>query len=313
MTPSDGIAEIRAAEQASTLHAGLAEQAEAAQRIRDAAQARVTVAEGKLSAESNDVEKLESFSFARIKAALSGNIEDDLAREKAERQAAEYAVAEARERLRGAQSEVESVAAQLRDLGDVTAQLRQAEQIREQFLLSVGGGAGERLTALAREMGVAQGRGQQVDEALQAAHHAAARLGEAHALLGNARSWASWDTFGGGGLITDMMKYDKIDKAAQLMRSADGALVHLSRELADVGVAGVGGIGITELSRGMDVWFDNIFSDWAVRDRIIDAAARVNELGGWVNQMITYLTGQRTGVEDQIRALVDERNRLIAF
>lgn len=313
MTASDGIAEIRAAEQARTVSAGLEEQRAAAQVIREEAQARVTTAEGRLSAENADVEKLEGMSFARIKAAMSGTKQDDLAREKAEVRAAQYSVAEARERLRGATSEVESVEARLAELGDVDAHYLRAKEARERFLIGAGGGTADRLTSVAHETGVAEGRLQQIDEALEAARQAGTRLGEAHALLGSARSWASWDTFGGGGLITDMVKYNKIDKAADLMRAADAALVHLSRELADVGVTGVGGIGISELSRGMDVWFDNIFSDWAVHNRITDAAARVHELGGWVNQMITYLTGQRTDRLAEVRSLDEERDRLIAF
>ncbi|WP_435746363.1 hypothetical protein [Nocardioides sp. SYSU DS0663] len=75
-----------------------------------AAEAAVTGARARLVAESPDVARLETFSPTRIWAGLRGSREVDLDRERAEEQAAEYAVAQAEaERLR-ARAEVELAA-----------------------------------------------------------------------------------------------------------------------------------------------------------------------------------------------------------
>ena len=64
------------------------------------------------------------------------------------------------------------------------------------------------------------------------------------------------------------------------MRRLDDALATVRKELADVGIGPVGGVGIEPLSRTLDIWFDNIFSDFSAQSRIKDAQRR---LGGLVD------------------------------
>ncbi|WP_101523545.1 hypothetical protein [Nocardioides houyundeii] len=125
-----------------------------------------------------------------------------------------------------------------------------------------------RLTEMASRQGALDAELVQLDEALTAADTAQRALGEAARELGSAGDWTTYDTFLGGGVFADLAKHHRLDRAGALMRHADAALRHLAAELADVQVAAVGEVGVPELTRTLDIWFDNIFSDWAVRDRI---------------------------------------------
>jgi hypothetical protein len=313
VTISDGIAEIRTAEKAATLRRGLLAKLEVAQANHIQAAERCQSARASLSDEHADLDKLETLSMARILSAVKGNREADLERERAEVQAAEYGAAEAEERLRTTAAEVEAIKAQLDDLGDVAAQEAAAVALREQALLAAGGNVAERLSVLARTTGEAEARRQQLAEAREACRVADVRLREAATLLGKAGDWAAWDTFGGGGLITDSIKYDRMDRAAELMRAADAALVHLSGELADVGFAGVGGIEVSELNSTFDVWFDNVFSDWSVRNRISEAAARVDQLLDWIGRLLAQLDDKTRRVAAELDAMEQERAGLRSF
>lgn len=73
------------------------------------------------------------------------------------------------------------------------------------------------------------------------------------------------------------MRYGRTDEATAQLRRADEALSASSRELAGVRMAAVRGVEVGEMTRMFDVWFDNIFSDWAVRDPIRDAADRTRQ------------------------------------
>ncbi|HEY3529414.1 MAG TPA: hypothetical protein VGK78_09705 [Nocardioides sp.] len=55
------------------------------------------------------------------------------------------------------------------------------------------------------------------------------------------------------------------------------ALDRLRRELADVNTDGaaIGGVGVTDLTRTLDVWFDNFYSDLAVRRALQERHAQV--------------------------------------
>ena len=136
-------------------------------------------------------------------------------------------------------------------------------------------------------------------------------LVQAQRLLGSAESWSAWDTFGGGGLITDMVKYDRLDQVAEVLRRADLALHAFTRELADVHLAGVEGVQVDGLTRTFDVFFDNIFSDLAVRSRIQDAGRRVHRAVSDVDRTLVGLSERGRGIAAELAALARQREELL--
>ena len=280
--------------------------------IGAAAQGKAARAAQELATEAADVRKLESYSPTRIWAALRGNRDADLDREKAEQQAAEYEVARAQAALLEAQLEVRRLEAELAALGDVAGRRERALAAKEEWLTSTGGDAGAELTRLAEGLAATRSAATEVREALVAAERAEGRLEAARRTLGSAGDWATYDTFLGGGLITDMVKYDRMDQAQRLLHEADQALRQLSVELADLGMnAAVHGLAVDGLTRTFDVWFDNIFSDWSVRSRITDAAKGADSAASTVHQIRVRLVGEERGLAAREAALVADRERLL--
>ena len=121
----------------------------------------------------------------------------------------------------------------------------------------------------------------EIREAQDACEAALTSLGEAQRRVDSARSWGTYDTWFGGGLFSSLIKHDRIDEAESCMRAVDDALNSLRRELADVHVDGatIGGVGVTDLTRTLDVWFDNFFSDLAVQSRLKSADQRLDAIG----------------------------------
>ena len=129
--------------------------------------------------------------------------------------------------------------------------------------------------------------------------------------MGTAHDWATYDTFFGGGLVGDLLKYDRLEQAGELMVAADAAMRRLAIELADVELRDVGGLEIDEMARFFDVWFDNIFSHWAVRGRIDEAADRVATATARVSQVGLELAERRGTTLEQCEALAQERETLL--
>ena len=296
-----------------TAHDGLVAALDATLARAEVARTRVAEARARLADEQADVAALESMSMTRILAALRGRRDADLDRERAEAVAAEYAVADAEARAAVEQREVASLEARIGEYGDLDARRTEllAEREREVRDSPTAEATATRLTELAARVGELQARTVQLDEAEAAAAAAHAALEEAARHLGSAGSWATYDTFFGGGFIADMVKHDKLDRAGALMRQADAALAHLASELADVGVAAVGGIDISELTRTFDVWFDNIFSDWAVRDRIAQADERVHGLLRAVGDVARDLAQRRSATASDLAVAAEEREQLL--
>ncbi len=119
----------------------------------------------------------------------------------------------------------------------------------------------------------------EIEEALSACERAWTAKKQVQKTLSSADDWAFWDTWGGGGLITDMVKYDKIDEAQVQFKQLSAELSHLKRELSDVGQSINFDMGsIDPMTKGLDIWFDNIFTDMRVREEIQSQIRAVNLL-----------------------------------
>lgn len=277
----------------------------------EATMQRVQATRARLVDETADVERLEGFSWQRVAAGLTGSRGAHLERERAEQAAAQYAVAVAEEQHRTAQADLAGVRAELSGFGDAEAELAAALDAQERWLSTRDPSVAQQLAALATRRGEALAEIEQTDQAGAAGMAAADLLGAAAQLLGEARGWSTWDTFGGGGLLTDMAKYDRLDRVSHVLRQADGALDAFSRELGDVGVGPVGGVGVGELGRVFDVFFDNLFSDLAVRDRIRDAEERVDRSRRHVAQVLQQLGVRRHGLGQEVAELDRRREAVL--
>ena len=274
-------------------------------------QRTVDVKTTELQQEERDVERLESFSPTRIWAGLTGRRDAELDRETAERDAARYALADAQARLASAQWDADAFAEQLRALGDVEGRYADALAAKADWMRGHDAAAGSRLDVLAEELGRLQAEDHELAEAHAAGVRARDRLLHAEDLLGRAGGWSNWDTFGGGGMVTDMMKYGRIDEATAQLRQADEALRAFSRELADVRMSAVGGVEVGEMTRVFDVWFDNIFSDWAVRDRIREATDRARQALAAVDEALHRVSARGRDVQVRAAGLAAERERIL--
>jgi hypothetical protein len=147
-----------------------------------------------------------------------------------------------------------------------------------------------------------QAGAREVGEAVTAIGYARSRVRQAADELASAHSWGTYDTWFGGGLFSSWIKHDRIADAEAAMRQVDAALETARRELADVGVGPVGDVGVEPLSRTLDIWFDNIFSDWGTQGRIKDAQARLASLDGALQQVERALQERGAALHEELRA-----------
>ncbi len=290
---------------------GLRARLEAATRHGDQTTLRVQECTDRLAEEADDVRRLESVSWTRILSSVTGDRLSDLERETAEREAARYALAEARARDETAWREVAGIEAQLEALGDVEAAFAGALAAEEARVSAADPATAARLTELTSRRGALLAEDREAREAHAAGVEALERLGEAQHLLGSAESWSTWDTFGGGGMFTDMMKYDRLDQVADVLRRADHCLGLFSRELADLRIAGVEAVRVDGMTRTFDVFFDNIFSDMAVRSRIREADGRVRQAAAAVSSTLAGLTDRGREIAEDLARLATEREELL--
>lgn len=303
--------ELEAAQEAVFEHTRLDARLSAARSALATARTSLAQATEALADEAADVRRLEDLSPALIWATMRGNRDERLAAERAEHLAAEYRVAAAQAAVRGAEQEHATVRADLDRLGDVAARRTRALTAKEAWVVAVGADGAAELTRLAAEVGTARGELSELRQVAGAAERACAALQGARQHLDDAGDWAAFDTFAGGGFLVDMMKREKMDQAVALMRTADEALRRLSRELGDLGRRGVGGIEIGALAGTFDVWFDDIFSDWTVMNRIGEARDRVRSAQDAVGQVHQEAADSAAALEARLGELGERREQLL--
>jgi hypothetical protein len=269
--------ELTSAAAALAEHQSLGRKLESAQQQADASAAAAAEARTRLTDEQADVVRLEKMSLTSILAYLKGSHDDDLAREAAEHQAAEYGYRTLQARADADRTVVEHLQQRRAGLGDVQARFDRALADRERVLRQHDDPRAARLVEIAEQQGRTAAELGELGQALDTGEAALEHLRAAAETLDSARSWSAYDTWFDGGMIASMVKTDRLDEVAALLRAADSALRAFTAELSDVHMAGVRLVELGDFTRVFDVWFDNIFTDLAVRDRIIEAQEKVTE------------------------------------
>jgi hypothetical protein len=265
------------------------------------------------AAEQADVERLEGLSLTRVLVSLRGARDDRLARERAEAEAARYQLADAEARLAAIRREQAAAQARLDDLATAPAEYAAVLDEKERVLAASADPRRERLLALADERGRLTGELHEIAEAVQAARVAADDLALVRDGLRNASGWSTYDTFFGGGVLSSAMKHSRLDATAFAAARADRSLAVLRTELADLpNVAPTAPqLSVGNLTRFVDVWFDNIFTDLAVRGRIKQAEQNVARCLALVDDVRTRLERRTAATHDRLGAIATERADLL--
>ncbi|MFV0634203.1 hypothetical protein [Demequina sp.] len=267
--------------------------------------------ENTLHVEQEDVRRLEHLSPTKIWAALRGNTEDRLSVERAEADAAALAVAAARKRLDSAMADDARVREEYDALRDADGAYARALAVYEVALQEAGSQHATDLAEIARELGVAEERQREITEAVDTLRGAIAALDRAQSTLSSAGGWSTYDTFFGGGLVTDMVKHSKINDATAAFADANRALERLSVELADLDVASVNGVEMSTTLGVFDVAFDNIISDWMVKDRISQAKASAEDIRRRLDTLGQELAARAQDNASRVSHLLERRESIL--
>lgn len=278
-------------------------------------QMRAELAElrSRYAAEQRDVDKLEGLTLSRVLASLRGARDDLLARERAEAEAARYRLAEAEARLDALRTERAVAQARLRRLAAAPITYDEVLNEKARYLASSGDPRGARLLELADERGRLIGELHEVTEAQRAADTARGALARVRNLLDNAADWAAYDMYAGG-TMSSMVKHSRLDEAAEAAAYADRCLALLRTELADVPGLTLTApqVAIGGMTKFADIWFDNIFTDFVVANRIDEARWNVDRAIRLVDVLVGRLAQRSAQTRADLERIEAERNMLLA-
>lgn len=263
------------------------------------------------NAEQKDVEDLDRLTFAAIWANLSGRREERLEKEEAEAYSARMKYEAQARQLSEIQEEIARCQAELREDEGCEERFQELLQEKRAALKMENAAAAEKIRELEERLTELQGRLRELEEARSAGEEVCGQLDQVIQTLSSAENWGTWDVIGGG-LLTDVIKYARLDEAQKSMEQLQSALRRYRRELADVTALHIGDFRPDGFTWAMDVFFDNIFSDWSVLDQISSSRNQVEQLyrqvrktQGQLNVDFNQTCGERDAVRKELDDLVE--------
>lgn len=117
----------------------------------------------------------------------------------------------------------------------------------------------------------------EISEAISSCDRVLNSIYAARGELKGAKNWGLVDMLGGG-LFTGLIKHSKMGQAQNAMSDITRELRILQKELHDVSDAMEIRMNNTQLDMVLDLFFDNIFTDWNTQSKIGHALNDLDEL-----------------------------------
>jgi hypothetical protein len=262
-----------------------------------------------LAKEQGDVDRYEGLSVPSVIASIIGRREERLATEVSERDALALEIAVRNGALDRLRAQARDLRSQAGHPAEAEQRIQQARGAYLDALHAVGDQRGTQGLELIERIGTIKAAITEITEAQSARADADRALSSAASALSSAGSWSTYDTFFGGGMIADMVKRGHVSDATGAIADAQYAMVVLAAELRDIEWSNPRPAApqISSSLGTMDLWFDNIFSDWMVRDRISASRQSVTETLKHLAELGGILAAQAAAAETDLQ---DAESRL---
>ena len=241
--------------------------------------------------EQADVARLERRSLSALFYQAIGKMEEKLTKEQREAYAARMKYQAAAAELSGIEADLRRCQAELQALQSCEGQYAALLEEKTRAVKAAGGAAAAEILRLEARLAYLDSQTRELQEAMAAGQDALGTTDQILESLNSAEGWGTWDLVGGG-LLTDLMKHGHLDDAQDAVSHLQSQLRRFKTELADVTIRADFQVNIDGFLRMADYFFDGIFADWAVLDRIQNSQAQVQETRNQIGRVLDYLRTQ---------------------
>ena len=261
--------------------------------------------------EQADVERLEGRSLANYFFQVVGRLDEKLDQERQEAYAARVKLDEAQHQLAGIDADLRSIKDQLSEANIAVSQYRAEVEKKYAALKESGTDAADHIMKIEQKIAAKKAQKQEIKEAISAGRSARNLADEVLSELKSAEGWNTWDMFGGGGIITHMAKHEHLDTAQDLISDFQSVLRRFKTELADVRISSNMQVSVDGFLRFADYFFDGLFADWAVGNKISNSISSVNHTKEQIGRTLEKLQEMEKTTESEIAKLHQKLDDLI--
>lgn len=261
-------------------------------------------------AEQADVERLERISLTSVFYAIIGKEEDMLDKEKVEAYAAKVKYDSAVQELNLIEEDICRMEVQLRELSGCEREYEALLREKETAIKASGSADAERILQLEKQITAQKSHKKEIGEAISAGSRALNSVSSVLSSLDSAEGWGTWDLFGGG-LIADLAKHSHLDEAQSKVQNLQSDLRRFKTELADVTINADMQVNVDGFLRFADYFFDGLFADWAVLDKISQSKSNVQNTKNQIESVLSRLRTMDTSAMQTIKKLEAEKDSIV--
>lgn len=243
--------------------------------------------------EQLDVDHLEGISAAKLFYQLIGRLDEKLEKEEAEVCAAALKYEAKRRELQAVEEDLSAHRGELHRLKGCETEYARLLAEKASAMKAMNSFYSQQICALEERIAYLGAQEKELREAVYAGKSALQDVDAIQDSLSSAEGWGTWDVFGGG-IISDVAKHSALDDAQRQVTNLQRSLSRFRTELADVTIQSDLQIQIDGFLRFADYFFDGIFADWAVLDRIHSSQAQVSDVERSVRNILNQLDRQLT-------------------
>lgn len=255
-----------------------------------------------LKKEQKDVDQLQSLSLKSIFYTLKGTKDWRIREETDDLIIAKATLDRFRIIQDGIREQIKTIEAKVTEIKNTTTEYNDLIDKKKELIANQETEIGDQLRSLMDDFEKLQTQSKETAEAIDAGRHAKRKLQEAIKTLQSAYNWGTYDAFSRGGIISHAIKYDRIEKAQSILSSVRIYMRRFQKELKDINLT-VSNITlhITDTERIVDFWFDNVFTDTRVLNKIDKSLTKAEHVEKKVTSIIGKLRQHNTKLKRQVR------------
>ena len=268
---------------------------------RDSLTAQVRELESIKLEEQADVDRLEGRSLAAFFYNVIGKMDEQLDKESQEAYAARVKYDAAARELEGVEADLRRYESELSALRGCEHRYDEVLKEKADAIKAAGGSNGEEILKLEERNAFLESQKKELQEAISAGNAALSTTQQVLTSLDSAEGWGTWDLFGGG-LVANLAKHSHLDEAQGAIEQLQSQLRRFKTELADVTIQADMQVNVDGFLRFADYFFDGLFADWAVLDKINQSQSQVQNTKSQIASVLSRLDSMmRTLEQEQVQ------------
>lgn len=249
-----------------------------------------------LEKEHKDVEKLEKLSLSNLIATVMKNKYEKLEKEQHEYLMAKIKYDHQSSKVALLKESMFSVHDRLKYLKDCEREYRELLDKKLEIIKTKGDTyTSSKLSDL--EMGIDKAlvAQKEIEEAEAVGRSLVGAIDSAQSSLESAQGWGVWDMVGGD-MFSSIAKHNRLNDAEDAYIYISNLLQRFNKELGDVNV-NITSLSFSSTTIAFDIFFDNIFTDFAVQSKINDALSDMSYLSQRVGEVMYKLEQEKENLK----------------